>query len=243
MPWYLQFEHDVVPEPWPLPGDEVRVGRSRDNDLVLPVAEVSRHHARLFPQEEGWAIEDLGSTNGTWVNSERLRPHEPHPLRPGDRVRFSPYVTARVITDADVAAPPTRVIPARQAEGVPGTEPLSESAPPRPETTPGPHVGDKSAAPEPAGVTYAQDEVSSAPPAQANTAAPVTWQPASPPPRASAWPHTARPAPFWQRHPKLTAGLAMLAGFVLVFGLFLWWVDVNYLWCDFFAWVPIFVCP
>ncbi len=243
MPWYLQFEHEGVPEPWPLTGDEVRVGRSRDNDLVLPVAEVSRHHARLFPQGEGWAIEDLGSTNGTWVNSERLAPHEPHPLRPGDRVRFSPYVAARVLTDADVAAPPTRVIATGRAEGAPGTAPLAEASSVQPTSVPAGATVDATAEPGPARPASSRGGASAALPPTADAGAALAWPAAS----ASSGParglQSARSVPFWQRHPRLTAGLAMLLGFLLVFGLFLWWVDVNYLWCDFFAWVPIFVCP
>ncbi|HEX2280401.1 MAG TPA: DUF3662 and FHA domain-containing protein [Thermomicrobiales bacterium] len=50
----------------------VRVGRAADNDLVLTDPEVSRHHARLETDGQGWRIVDLGSTNGTWVNGERL---------------------------------------------------------------------------------------------------------------------------------------------------------------------------
>ena len=50
----------------------VTVGRADDNDLVLADPEVSRHHARLEPDGQSWRAIDLGSTNGTWVNGERL---------------------------------------------------------------------------------------------------------------------------------------------------------------------------
>jgi hypothetical protein len=50
----------------------VTVGRADDNDLVLADPEVSRHHARLEPDGRRWRAIDLGSTNGTWVNGERL---------------------------------------------------------------------------------------------------------------------------------------------------------------------------
>ena len=55
-----------------LASNPVTVGRSDDNDLVLPDPEVSRHHARLEPDGQGWRAVDLGSTNGTWVNGVRL---------------------------------------------------------------------------------------------------------------------------------------------------------------------------
>jgi hypothetical protein len=50
----------------------VTVGRADDNDLVIVDPEVSRHHARLEPDGQGWRAIDLGSANGTWVNGVRL---------------------------------------------------------------------------------------------------------------------------------------------------------------------------
>lgn len=47
-------------------------------------AGVSRRHARLFEHEGQLFLEDLGSTNGSYVNERRLRPYEPAPVRPGD---------------------------------------------------------------------------------------------------------------------------------------------------------------
>ena len=71
--------------------DVVRVGRGPDNDLVLGDRLVSAEHARIVSSVDGFVIEDLGSTNGTWV----LRGNEQHvlgegrrafALLPGDRV-------------------------------------------------------------------------------------------------------------------------------------------------------------
>jgi FHA domain-containing protein len=62
------------------------VGRSRECDIVLSDSNVSRRHAELRPRGEGWAIIDLGSTNGVKVNGRDLRPHEPHPVAAGDRL-------------------------------------------------------------------------------------------------------------------------------------------------------------
>ena len=58
--------------PLSLRSSPVTVGRADDNDLVLADPEVSRHHARLEPDGRRWRAIDLGSTNGTWVNGERL---------------------------------------------------------------------------------------------------------------------------------------------------------------------------
>jgi FhaA, N-terminal domain/FHA domain len=62
------------------------IGRSRDCDIVLDDAGVSRRHAQLLPAPRGWTIEDLGSTNGVRVNGEQI--HGAHPLRLGDRIEL-----------------------------------------------------------------------------------------------------------------------------------------------------------
>ena len=48
--------------------DDFIIGRSADCDLRIPVDDVSRQHARIFCNNEEYYIEDLGSTNGTYVN-------------------------------------------------------------------------------------------------------------------------------------------------------------------------------
>ncbi|MCZ7552248.1 MAG: FHA domain-containing protein [Anaerolineales bacterium] len=61
--------------------DELTIGRDITNRIVINDAEVSRKHARLTLQSGAYVIEDLGSTNGTFVDSQRLI--GPHMLRPG----------------------------------------------------------------------------------------------------------------------------------------------------------------
>jgi hypothetical protein len=60
------------------------IGRSRECDVVLADANVSRRHAEIRPSAEGWTIADLGSTNGVLVNGRRISGAEV--LRPGDRI-------------------------------------------------------------------------------------------------------------------------------------------------------------
>ncbi len=62
------------------------VGRSRDCDVVLVDAGLSRRHAELRPGPDGWTVEDLGSTNGVRVNGAPVRGVQP--LRSGDRVEL-----------------------------------------------------------------------------------------------------------------------------------------------------------
>jgi hypothetical protein len=62
------------------------IGRSRDCEIVLEDAGVSRHHAAIRPGPDGWTVEDLGSTNGVLVNGSELRGAQP--LEPGDRLEL-----------------------------------------------------------------------------------------------------------------------------------------------------------
>lgn len=62
------------------------IGRSRDCDVVLDDAGISRRHAHIRPTAQGWTIEDLRSTNGVLLNGERLRGSRP--LQIGDRIEL-----------------------------------------------------------------------------------------------------------------------------------------------------------
>jgi EmrB/QacA subfamily drug resistance transporter len=73
----------------PLTGT-VQIGREADCDLVLPDEEVSRHHAEVTPVRGEVAIEDLRSTNGTFLNGERML--ERATLQPGDLIQVGSAV-------------------------------------------------------------------------------------------------------------------------------------------------------
>lgn len=62
------------------------LGRSRECDVVLDDSSVSRRHAQLRPQADGWVLEDLDSTNGVRVNGRTL--HGAQVLRSGDRIEL-----------------------------------------------------------------------------------------------------------------------------------------------------------
>jgi hypothetical protein len=62
---------------------EISVGRSSDSDLILVEGMVSRHHARIRMETGVLTVEDFGSTNGTYVNGEKIRARR---LNEGDRV-------------------------------------------------------------------------------------------------------------------------------------------------------------
>ncbi|WP_040162308.1 FHA domain-containing protein FhaB/FipA [Nigerium massiliense] len=52
--------------------DSLRIGRSEDCQLILDDEYVSTRHARVFRTDHGYAVEDLGSTNGTYLNDARV---------------------------------------------------------------------------------------------------------------------------------------------------------------------------
>jgi hypothetical protein len=66
-----------------LEGPRVVIGRSRDCEITVDDANVSRRHAEVRPKEDGWMVVDLGSTNGVKVNGRRV---EQATLRDGDRI-------------------------------------------------------------------------------------------------------------------------------------------------------------
>lgn len=61
----------------------ISIGRHVANSLPLADPEVSRHHAQIFPREEGFCISDLGSRNGVYVNGEKT---SECPIKPGDEI-------------------------------------------------------------------------------------------------------------------------------------------------------------
>lgn len=86
---------------FPLPaGKEIVVGRSSDLEMVLLEDMVSRRHARIFWDAEQLQIEDFGSTNGTFVNGEKIKVAS---LREGDRVLIGTSILKVIATDAAVA--------------------------------------------------------------------------------------------------------------------------------------------
>ncbi|MGZ8631346.1 MAG: FHA domain-containing protein [Actinomycetota bacterium] len=66
------------------------MGRAPECELALDDTFVSQQHARLFAKNGSWYVEDLGSTNGTFVNDQRLA--SPAMVQPGDRVRVGTTV-------------------------------------------------------------------------------------------------------------------------------------------------------
>jgi pSer/pThr/pTyr-binding forkhead associated (FHA) protein len=63
-----------------LADQQITIGRAADATLVLTDDYASTRHARLFPQNGDWIVEDLGSTNGTYLDRQKVTQPMPVPL-------------------------------------------------------------------------------------------------------------------------------------------------------------------
>ena len=56
----------------PLGDVQITIGRAPDSTLIIDDDYASSRHARIYPSEGSWVVEDLGSTNGTWIDRSRI---------------------------------------------------------------------------------------------------------------------------------------------------------------------------
>lgn len=97
-----------------VPSGETTLGRDELSELVLDDEGVSRHHALLIRAADTVTIQDVGSTNGTWVNGQQVR--DARELHPGDRVQLGVAVFAFEAAHANPPTPPSPP-PARRRTG------------------------------------------------------------------------------------------------------------------------------
>lgn len=109
---YLVVERGPAPDKqYHLTAVANTLGRSPNNEVVINDLEISRRHAQLIWQGNGAAIEDLGSTNGTFVNGQRC--HSLTPVQHGDKIELGDtvslyfYLTAPVPAAAPIPTPHT----------------------------------------------------------------------------------------------------------------------------------------
>lgn len=89
---------------------EIVIGRDEGVDVVIPTPAVSRRHAKLSMEGNGYVIEDLGSSNGTFVNGERLRARKA--LNAGDEIKLGQAITLSYTAPATQESQKTAVRPA-----------------------------------------------------------------------------------------------------------------------------------
>jgi hypothetical protein len=167
--------------------EQVTIGRSAGNELVLADPEISRRHARVVRRADGYAVEDIGSTNGTFVNGQRIS--HLTLLQDGDTIDLGDTVRLRF-----VAAP---VLP-----DAPPVPPLSE----RPtETLAAPAAGP--AYPSPAAATPGLES-----PVYPSPAVPAPMMAAPPAPPAAA---PVYPPPLYAPEPRRGRGLLIGCGLLV----------------------------
>jgi pSer/pThr/pTyr-binding forkhead associated (FHA) protein len=127
----FQFVMRSGPTPgvvYPLEGDQLTIGRDASNGVAINDAEVSRKHSRLSFQGGKYVLEDLGSTNGTFVNGQRLA--GPVVLKPGDVVSLGEQIV--LMYDAiNIDPGATMAAPRRSARVTPPPAPVAQPAPPQ----------------------------------------------------------------------------------------------------------------
>jgi FOG: FHA domain len=103
-PWTLRFiSGKYQGGEFPLrPNREIVIGRSSDLDMVLVEDMVSRKHAKIVTDGRAVSIQDLGSTNGTFVNGEKIRSMQ---LKDGDRILVGTSIIKLVATSGEARAP------------------------------------------------------------------------------------------------------------------------------------------
>src|SRR6266581_3779915 len=137
------------------------IGRADYNDLVIPDPSVSTSHAKLQRREGVWVLVDLESTNGTFVDGERVKGDAP--LAPGATVRLGDVQLVFEPTDDAVGVvkgggtqilrtphsiAPTPAVPASAAPAArPAPAAASKAAPPRPRPAAAKPAASKPAAP------------------------------------------------------------------------------------------------
>jgi hypothetical protein len=113
-----------------LEGDQIDIGRDSTNEIVINDAEISRRHARLTFQGGKYVLEDLGSTNGTFVNGQRLA--GPRVLKSGEVVSFGEQIVMNfeALTAADagatVVSPRASAIPVASRPAMPPPPPPAQ---------------------------------------------------------------------------------------------------------------------
>ncbi len=158
----LVVERGPVPSlRYALQAEQMTVGRSAGNDLVLADPEVSRRHVRVLRRADGFAVEDIGSTNGTFVNGQRISHltllQDGDTIDLGDTVRLrflAPTVPAPAPPPApvDLSERPTEMLAAAPAAASPAAPWLPEQ--PVPAYAPPPFMNAAPMAPPPAAAVY-----------------------------------------------------------------------------------------
>jgi pSer/pThr/pTyr-binding forkhead associated (FHA) protein len=85
----VMFRADGERKSFSITRDVTVIGRREDCDFRIPLGDISRKHCRLIKEDSLLKVEDLGSSNGTYVNGKRIHEAE---VQPGDTIQIGPVV-------------------------------------------------------------------------------------------------------------------------------------------------------
>ncbi|MGC9400381.1 MAG: FHA domain-containing protein [Anaerolineae bacterium] len=91
VPLLIVYNGSLSGTRWSLEKEHVTLGRSPDCDIVFLERQISRYHARVERDDEGYLLRDLGSKNGTQVNEDVVR-GQSYRLRDGDEITLAATV-------------------------------------------------------------------------------------------------------------------------------------------------------
>jgi hypothetical protein len=97
----------ISPQQWTMHKDDITLGRGDECDIVLPERQISRQHLRIYRDGDAYYAEDLGSSNGTWVNNEPLK--ESRRLYDNDVIKVAMVATLQFIGSGATAPLPFAV--------------------------------------------------------------------------------------------------------------------------------------
>lgn len=107
MPKIIVKFNEAVIKDVPLDREQFTIGRKPDNDVVIDNPAVSGHHAKLSRVQAVYFLEDLGSTNGTFVNEKKIDKRQ---LKDGDRVTIGKHVLLYEDEAKGLALPPAQAV-------------------------------------------------------------------------------------------------------------------------------------
>lgn len=115
--------------------DQFTIGRQSGNNMILDNPEVSRRHAAIDCKGAECTITDLGSSNGTWVDGEKITPHVPIPISSGALIKIGPFTISLQQKTIKIEEPS---VPMKQIPEIESVEEVPEISPPPPAITPPP---------------------------------------------------------------------------------------------------------
>jgi pSer/pThr/pTyr-binding forkhead associated (FHA) protein len=119
---------------FPMEGDVVTIGREAGNQIIINDAEVSRRHTQFVLQGGKYVVSDLGSTNGTFVNGQRVTSQ--HVLQPGEIISLGEQISLLFEAVNTVDPNATMLSSGARPPAIPRPAPR-----PQPEPQPGTYAG------------------------------------------------------------------------------------------------------